>query len=60
MQTTIQQIDNQRKVITYYSLAGIISFARDKNVLIDETPVSFSVSIFTGHVRSELHIYYKT
>ncbi len=59
MQTTIQNIDNKRKVITYYSLAGLKSFATDKKLQIDETPASYSISIFKNKDRAELHIFYK-
>lgn len=59
MQTTIQKIDNQRKLITYHSLAGIQSFARDKKLNIYETGASYSVSIFKDKVRTEVHIFYK-
>ena len=59
MQTTRQNIDSQRQIITYYSFAGIQSFAKDKKMEIYETPASYSVSIFKDKVRTELHIFYK-
>jgi hypothetical protein len=59
MQTTIQKIDNQRKLITYHTLEGIKSFARDKKLELYETGASFSVSIFDKKIRREVHVFYK-
>jgi len=48
------------EVKKYDTLNGLRMFAEERNLPIDETRVSFSVSVFKDKKRIELHIFYKS